>query len=165
MKPVLVRAVWNHEYQGAPFISDMRCLSVSSMCFFFSSHSHTVITFHPAPFSWDRFLTSLSLFPLILSLQNSVLVFGITKYLQSWWPCQKQPFTKIAVLYFFSTISGFPGSFLTLILYLKPFLKSNFLRSISGLVSLPLICCILYFRCAEVWRSDIKCKVYLIFFR
>lgn len=116
-----------------------RRLNVSSILFFFSSHSHTVITFQPACLSKVLFRISLSLFPLIFSVQNSVLVLGITKYLQSWCPCQKQPFTKIMVLYFFSTISGLPGSFRSFILYLKPSLKSSFLSSISGLASLLLI--------------------------
>src|SRR5690606_21094420 len=42
-------------------------------------------------------------------------------------------------LYFGKTMSGFPGSFLSCSLYLIPFEKRNFLTSISGLVSLPLI--------------------------
>jgi hypothetical protein len=38
------------------------------------------------------------------------VVLGHTKYLQPSCACQKQPFTKITVLYLGRTMSGFPGS-------------------------------------------------------
>ena len=54
-------------------------------------------------------------------------------------PCQKQPFTKITVRYLVKTISGFPGSFLTLIRYLKPLENKNLRTKTSGFVLQPWI--------------------------
>ena len=46
----------------------------------------------------------------IFACQNSVLLFGNTKYLHPSCPCQKHPFTKITVRYLRITMSGCPGS-------------------------------------------------------
>ncbi len=56
----------------------------------------------------------------ILYLQKSVPDLGSLKCLQCSWPCQKQPFTNIAVLNFDRTISGRPGKSLRCNRNLKP---------------------------------------------
>ena len=118
----------------------MRILfNVDSFVSFFNSHSNTSITFHPKATRAASFFSSLALFFIIFSVHHSVLVLGMEKYLQFSCPCQKQPCTKMTVLYFGSTMSGFPGSFLSYNLYRSPFENKNFLTTISGLVSLPLM--------------------------
>lgn len=89
---------------------------VSSLLSFFSSHSHIVMTFHPSDINFLVFKASRSMFLFILSTQNFVFDFGITKYRHWLWPCQKQPLIKIAVLYFGRTISGVPGNLLSFFL-------------------------------------------------
>ena len=53
---------------------------------------------------------------------------------------QKQPLTKIAVLYLRITISGLPGTLLTFSLYRYPCAHSHFRTVISGFVALLRIC-------------------------
>ena len=53
---------------------------------------------------------------------------------------QKQPLTKIAVLYLRITMSGLPGTLLTFSLYRYPCAHSHFLTVISGFVALLRIC-------------------------
>ncbi len=115
------------------------CCSVVSLLSFFSSHPKTLITFHPKAMSAVLFFSSLALFFKIFSVHHSVLVLGITKYLQPSCPCQKQPCTMMMVLYLGRMMSGFPGSFLSHNLYRSPMENKNFLTISSGLVSLPLI--------------------------
>lgn len=68
-----------------------------------------------------------------------MLLLGITAYLQPSCWCQKQPCTKMTVLYFGSTISGLPGRSLRLMRNLKPSLWRIDRIIFSGLVSLLLI--------------------------
>lgn len=79
----------------------------------FRLHSQMVIIFQPSFFNAFKALVSLAMLPFILLSHQSVLVLGTTKYLQSLCPCQKQPLTKITVLYFGKTISGLPGRLLS----------------------------------------------------
>ncbi len=119
-------------------------------------HSQAIITFHPSFLSaWSAF-ESLASFLLIFVNQNSVLVFGTTKYLHPLCPCQKHPCMKMAVLYLGSTISGFPGRVLSCNLYLNPRACRNRLTIISGLVFLPLICDMLKLRVALSCTSAIS---------
>jgi len=120
-------------------MDSIMCCNVVSFLSFFSSHPKTLITFHPKVMSSVSFFSSLALFLLIFSVHHSVLVFGITKYLQPSWPCQKQPCTMMMVLYLGRMMSGFPGSFLSYNLYRSPLENKNFLTISSGWVSLPLI--------------------------
>ena len=53
-------------------------------------------------------------------------------------PCQKQESTKITVLYFGKTISGFPKYLLEFLRYFKPFFQSSLRNSVSILLSLLL---------------------------
>lgn len=96
---------------------------------------------------------SRSLFLRILATQNSWFVVGILQQAElsmllasTRWPCQKQPFTKMQVLYFLSTKSGCPGSRLWLSLYLKPLFHNPRRTIISGLVSFDRIAAIILCR-------------------
>lgn len=99
---------------------------------------------------------SLSWLRLIFSCQKAVFVLGKTKYLHSSCPCQKHPLMKITVLYFFRTISGDPGNFFTLSLYLNPRENRNLRTRSSGLVSLLLMLCIHFLRCCGFILSAIQ---------
>ena len=125
----------------------------------FNSHSQMVMQCQPI--SANRFCVSISLswFRLIFATQNSLLVLGIlqqSEHLTSpsslltstLCPCQKHPFTKIQVRYFFSTKSGCPGNLGELSLYLNPLLHSPFRTIISGFVSLEWIAAIVLCRCS-----------------
>src|SRR5690606_4133494 len=130
----------------------------SSVVFLFSgfnSHSQMTIEFHPLSFKSFIALMSLFIVSSILSCHHCVLVLGNTKYLHPLCPCQKQPFTKITVLYLVSVKSGFPGSFLLCSLYLKPLLCRYFRTSNSGFVLLPFILLMLYLRVAISCTSAI----------
>ena len=105
----------------------------------FSWHSHIVMLCHPMLASSCFTLLSRSWLRFTLLCQNSVLVLGITNSPHPSCPCQKHPFTKMHVLYFLSTMSGFPGNLGWLSLYLKPRLHRNFRTSISGFVFFPFI--------------------------
>ncbi len=131
----------NHSFENGNtyFRVESRLRRVVSALPGFKVHSKICRTFHPSFFSNSMFLVSFALVLFIFSSHHLVLVFGTTKYLQFSCPCQKHPFTKITVLYFGKTMSGFPGSFLQCSRYLKPFACRNFLTSISGFVSAPLI--------------------------
>ena len=92
-----------------------------------NSHSHTVIQCQPISASFFFSSLSRSLFLRIFVTQKSRLVLGILQHLElsilsssTKCPCQKQPFTKIHVLYFLSTKSGCPGNRLWFSLYLNP---------------------------------------------
>ena len=67
----------------------------------------------------------------------------------------KQPLTKIAVLYLRMTMSGLPGTLLTLSRYRYPCAQSHFRTVISGLVALLRICDMQRWRCAGVRTSGI----------
>src|ERR1035437_3789086 len=104
-----------------------------------SEHSHKLIIFQPSFFSALAAFASLAMLPFIFLSHHSVLVLGTTKYLQFLCPCQKQPCTKITVLYFGRTISGLPGRLLSWSLKRNPLACKNFLTSIAGFVFLPLM--------------------------
>src|SRR5205085_11974828 len=87
--------------------------SVLSIFKDFKSHSQRLIIFQPSLFKAFATFLSLLMLEFILFSHQSVLVLGTTKYLQPSCPCQKQPCTKITVLYFGKTISGFPGKSFT----------------------------------------------------
>ena len=77
---------------------------------------------------------------------------------------QKQPLTKIAVLYLRITMSGLPGTLLTFSLYRYPCAHSHFLTVISGFVALLRICDMQRRRCAGVRTSGIlldKNRIYV----
>lgn len=125
----------------------------------FSSHSQMVMQCQPI--SANRFCvsTSLSWFRLIFAIQNSLLELGILQqselftspfslFTSTLCPCQKHPFTKIQVRYFFSTKSGCPGKRGELSLYRNPLLHSPFRTIISGFVSLEWIAAIVLCRCS-----------------
>ena len=103
---------------------------------------------------------SRSLFLRIFATQNSLFVFGILQHSEFeivnckssnckliWCPCQKQPFTKIQVLYFLSTKSGCPGNRLWFNRYRNPLLHNPRRTIISGFVSFPRIAAMLACRC------------------
>ena len=130
------------------------CSKVASITFFLSSHSHTVSTVQPSCCSSAKFLLSLSTFPMILGRQYSSFVLGHTNRGQSCL-CQKQPFTKITVLYLGRTISGHPGSVLTFFLYRTPF-ENRYLRTnSSGFEFLLRICDMFMLRTSFEWLSAI----------
>ena len=105
----------------------------SSNCGLEAKCGSTVMQCHPILASSRCFSLSRSLFLRIFATQKSLLLFGILQHsLFSMFnvscsmfrsalplglsknvtpcPCQKQPFTKIQVRYFLSTISGLPGN-------------------------------------------------------
>lgn len=57
--------------------SETTCSTVAASRFGFSSHSHTVITFHESASRACASAASLSIFRLILPFQKSALVFGM----------------------------------------------------------------------------------------
>jgi len=127
--------VWQPETNQLPMRSaraGMLWLAMADL----TAHSQTVKTRHPAVISNAVLRSSLSLFELIFSSQNSVLVPGTLKYLQPC-PCQKQPFTKRTAPNFGKTRSGLPGKSLTCNLKRKPLACRDFLMINSGLVFLP----------------------------
>ena len=125
-----------------------------SATFFFNWHSHIIRTRHPCSVSNAMFWASRSTLRLIFLLQYSAFEEGHTNLPQSCL-CQKHPLTNITALYFFSTISGHPGSFLTFFLYLNPFENRYFRTISSGFVFLLLICDIFMLRISFVWLSAI----------
>ena len=107
----------------------------ASVFFFFVSHSQTVRTFHPIFCSAAIFSLSRSLFLFNFFSQYCSFVRGrICACLQIGQPCQKQPFTKITVLYFGNTISGLPGRLCGCSRKRYPNLCRIFLTLISGVV-------------------------------
>lgn len=96
--------------------------------------------------------------PLILVCQNSRLVSGIVAYLQFWWPCQKQPLIKMAVLYFGRTMSGLPGISFRCNRKRKPCANKKRRTKTSGLVFLLLMCDMQRLRCSSESTSAIDSK-------
>lgn len=135
---------------------------VSSNRVFDNSHSQTTITFHPSFCSLAIFSLSRLWLYVILSFQKSVFVLGMLDFLQFSCPCQKHPFTNMAVLNLGRTISGCPYRFFTLILYLNPSLNNSFLTFISGLVLLEWMFDIQRCRCSEVIKSATELTIKLI---
>ena len=104
---------------------------------------------------------SRSLFLRIFATQNTLFVFGILQHSElsmtssflpltsdicdsvTLCPCQKQPFTKMHVLYFLNTKSGCPGSRLWFSRYRNPLLHNPLRTIISGFVSFDRIAAIL----------------------
>lgn len=105
----------------------------------FNSHSQITITFQPNTWSFISASLSRSQVALIFCSHHSERVLGSTKQRQPLCPCQKQPFTKITVLYLGRTMSGFPGRVFTFRRYRNPLANRNLRTSISGWVCLPLI--------------------------
>ena len=99
---------------------------------------------------------------LYLGLPELCIGFSRTNCLQPSCPCQKQPLTKIAVLYLRMTISGLPGTLLTFKRYLYPCDHNHFRTSISSLVALLRICDMQRWRCVGVRTSGMVKRV-LIF--
>ena len=104
-----------------------------------ASHSQIIITLYPINLSSSWFFLSLSIFFVNLAFQYSELLLGLEAILHPSCWCQKQPCTKMTVLYFGSTISGLPGRSLRLMRNLKPSLWRIDRIIFSGLVSLLLI--------------------------
>lgn len=99
------------ERKLSPFcriVSLIQAIVLSRTCFF-NSHSQTMMTDQPLASSCRQTSSSRCLLRVIFAVQNSVLVLGVVAFLQSLWPCQKQPCTKITVWYLGRTISGVPG--------------------------------------------------------
>ena len=86
------------------------------------------------------------------SLQNSRRVFGTTEFVHPC-ECQKHPCTKITVLYFGNTISGFPGRSFRCNRNRNPFRCNQLLTNSSGFVFFPLIAAMLRDRAAETGGS------------
>lgn len=101
------------------------------------SHSHTTMGNQPAFLSKEMLVSSRRTFASNLLLQNADLDFGVYAYLHPGCRCQKQPWTKTTALYLGKTISGFPGSLLSVILYLYPKRWSIERTASSGLVFFP----------------------------
>jgi len=111
------------------------------------SHSQIIITRQPSFFKRRVFRRSRSTFRLNFSCQKASLLFGVLACLQPWCRCQKQPRTSITVLYFGSTISGFPGRSFRCSRKRYPIPCSNDLTSLSGLVFSDRIRLIFQLRC------------------
>ena len=131
----------------------------------FNWHSHMVMQCHPIDISLSRTSLSRTLLRSTFAAQKSVFDSGTLKYLHPSCPCQKHPFTKMHVLYFLSTMSGFPGNLVWLSLYLKPRPHRNFRTSISGFVSFPFIEAMHLCRCSGVSLSIVELGVVLFFRR
>jgi hypothetical protein len=99
-----------------------------------SECSQILTTRHPSLRSCE--LTSLSLVRLavIFFLQNALLFFGWRKHFGH--PCQKQPSTKTANLFFRKTKSGLPGSLACRLQPMIPLARNN-RTSASSVRSLP----------------------------
>ena len=123
-----------------------------SSCFLVP-HSQTTAIRHPCLVRSDIFLWSRITVPSILFFQNSFRVPGSLDFLHPLWLCQKQPWTNIMALCFFSTISGFPGRFGLLILNRKPRLCKWERIRFSGFVLYPRTLDIAWLRCLEVIKS------------
>lgn len=104
-----------------------------------NSHSHTVKTCQPADWSSAFFNLSRFTVPENFCNQNSCRDLGVYAYLHPSCRCQKQPCTKMTVLYFGSTMSGLPARVLLWVLNRKPARCNRERNAISGLVSFPLI--------------------------
>ena len=102
---------------------------------------------HVCQFELFFFVTT---FVAIYVRQKSALLLGITKYLQSSWPCQKQPFTNITMRYFRNTIFGHPGNLGWFILYRKPWENKYLRTNNTGFVSLLRMDDIQWWRCVGV---------------
>lgn len=99
---------------------------------FFNSHSHIVMTFQPISLNSWLCLMSFSILRWNFCCQYSELVLGVVVYLHPSCLCQKQPWTKITVLYFGRTISGFPGRAVTFFRYLNP-LRNKYFRTLTSI--------------------------------
>jgi hypothetical protein len=99
---------------------------------FFNSHSHIVMTFQPISLNSWLCLMSFSILRWNFCCQYSELVLGVAAYLQPSCLCQKQPWTKITVLYFGRTISGFPGRAVTFFRYLNP-QRNKYFRTLTSI--------------------------------
>ena len=97
------------------------------------------IVFQPIARNSSRTRASRALFRFSFSVHHSTRVRGGRNSGQPSCPCQKQPFTKIAVLYLRNTISGVPGRRFTFTRKRKPQWNRYLRTIISGFVFLPLI--------------------------
>ena len=97
------------------------------------------IVFQPIARNSSRTRASRALFRFSFSVHHSTRVRGGRNSGQPSCPCQKQPFTKIAVLYLRNTRSGVPGRRFTFTRKRKPQWNRYLRTIISGFVFLPLI--------------------------
>src|SRR5690606_4764843 len=88
--------------------------------------------------------------------QNSGLDFGILKYEQLAWACQKQPLTKTTVPHFGNTRSGRPGRSFACRRKRNPRAQRPERTSVSGLVSRPRMSDIILERTSGPTTSGIK---------
>lgn len=112
-------------------------------------HSQMTITRQPADLSARCAAESRRTLPSNFRAQNSGLLFGEYASPQSCL-CQKQPCTKIAVLFDRKTISGRPGNSWACVRYRKPRFHSIRRTTISGPVSRPRMRPIRALRCSGV---------------
>lgn len=102
----------------------------------FTRHSQTTITRQPRRRSSLRERSSRSTLRANFASQNSRRVSGVVAREHPLCRCQKQPFTKITVPYFRSTMSGVPGNALSHRRNRNPSPCSNDRMRFSGPVSL-----------------------------
>lgn len=101
-----------------------------------SSHSQTTHTRHPRACKACTILVSRATLRPNFSSQNVMLLRGVVADLQPVCRCQKQPWTKIAVLYRGKTKSGVPGNPLACNRNRSPTLCRTRRKAISGEVFL-----------------------------
>lgn len=99
-----------------------------------SSHAQITTQRIPAFFNRSSVVASRSRLPRIFFSQNSAFVLGSVPREQLC-PCQKQPWTKIAVLNLGTWMSGFPGRRRSLSRYRTPFDHSILRTASSGAVA------------------------------
>jgi hypothetical protein len=97
-------------------------------------HPQMTVTFHPIRFSARHAAASRRLFRANLFCQKARLVRGSAARRQFVWPCQKQPWTKIASFAGRRITSGVPGSALQLKAARTPILRTSARTSLSGAV-------------------------------
>jgi len=118
------------------------------------AHSQMTATRQPDETNASIALASLLLFFSILARQNSVLVDGSLKNLQSC-PCQKHPWINMTAWNFENTISGLPGMPDTWSRYRNPAAWSARLTKSSGLVFFERIARMFFERMSGLWTSAI----------
>ena len=119
---IILKTIWfyNSAFLSDERINDMHSLRIKFLYeqerhIFLIVHSHTIK--HLMPRFNNSAFTMVSRWTLSSNFfcQNSMRLLGIYAYLQPECRCQKQPLTKIAVLYLRRKISGCPGTDLSAI--------------------------------------------------
>lgn len=100
---------------------------------FWTSFSQKWIGIQSISSSKASFLRSLAMFSSIFSIQYSRLAFSRDFRVAQSYPCQNSPSTKMASRYFVITISGEPGSLLSLRRYRYPECHSALANMASAL--------------------------------